>query len=1182
MVYPNFHTITLTPTDDDGDDDADEETDDTFEPSERARLFQEIGTFSKEDFQGCQNLLTRSDSGQRSDHLDGPDRVERDFEKFLDEYGFSGEKRENLSRLAFDQKRALLSHLPPLPDGAEASVDWAVEFEKVLDSLHISGVYREDVLHRTTLEQKKAIVTQYRKRAADEAVKASTPDPTDEFTDADIDRALEAALSDPTINITGSARVNILRNSSMDSKRMMVKQFELKKEKGPSATLLTDAVLDDELRLEAVCCISIIMNHKVGMTAVLNNPGIIKQIAFCLSNAQDSNKASCLVLIVGMVSAPESTEDRFKLRIEVESRGLRAVCEALRLWHPPPIVLEHIDLYLEDREEDFNELEEEFKELNESLREPEETIRSLFTQCRSLQDPERSSNMLMRSLSNLTTLITALQHHSSTGVLAKVVADASSREQALFALDLTEHVTESISGSVALWSKSDSIGHVTNRKNRFQDLAMSLIRGVEITGGVPLHVNLGSSKGHGNEVEAGVAAMASDLQNVRALYTNALVTISEQKKEIQEQRTTILDLESRLDSAGGNSGSATDPFNDPRVAAEIKRLTEESQRGSASLREEIANLHSAIESIKRERDELSVRVLDMESNGSQAPARSTPKIGSPMSTTAQTLARPHEPEQPLQWSKVPPKNFSRTVWKDVVSEAYLENYAAAVLDETEVDQLQSLFRKTNEHVATRPLALQKKVTLLEMARARNMEILLGSLRVELVQSFPGDASDLGMAERFVLTMASIPRFRQRLQAIIYRRKFRDEVEEIEGDLRTIAKATKAVRESGRLKKVLEVVLVLGNFLNAGSFRGHAYGFYVDNLLRLKETRADDDSDLRDRAPTLLHYVARRVEETDGDVADLADELAPAELASRVSFQALFRSARGLGRGIDQIKDELDELKRLSSTSEEDLFADVMQAFVASAEVRVREVVRRAGVEETAVRETLEFFGEDVERREEPPEDFFRVLWEFQAAITRAASENAAADQRAVKDGRANGYSRRSMPTPMQLAVQKRKAQLKPVRGMDPFAKRMTVRGGPQAARLVARTGDLEEMGRAMREGTTFRSALAARKTVRRLGTMAKGGAGKQRTTVRVGGGGMAGLTAAAAGEWGDGGVPSIRRSRPSAERLQEESEVAEEEEEAAEATAPAVPATIDELVDQAEAWDAEAEEDDDDDDDDDN
>lgn len=46
-------------------------------------------------------------------------------------------------------------------------------------------------------------------------------------------------------------------------------------------------------------------------------------------------------------------------------------------------------------------------------------------------------------------------------------------------------------------------------------------------------------------------------------------------------------------------------------------------------------------------------------------------------------------------------------------------------------------------------------------------------------------------------------------------------------------ACNEVKQSGKFKKVLEVVLALGNYLNGGSFRGAAYGFKLDVLNKLR-------------------------------------------------------------------------------------------------------------------------------------------------------------------------------------------------------------------------------------------------------------------------------------------------------------------------------------------------------------
>ena len=329
--------------------------------------------------------------------------------------------------------------------------------------------------------------------------------------------------------------------------------------------------------------------------------------------------------------------------------------------------------------------------------------------------------------------------------------------------------------------------------------------------------------------------------------------------------------------------------------------------------------------------------------------------------------------------------------------------------------MQELFKK-EESVPSKAFSFQKKITLLDMTRARNMEILLGSLRlqynvlkdaimsvnddvltpqrlnilrqcipteeeIEVVQTYHGDKEDLGMAERFVLAMSEIPRLHQRLHAIMYRRKFKEELDEIIPDMNTLHDAVVAVRRSPRLKKVLQAVLIVGNFLNSRStFRAKAYGFQIEMLLKLKDTVSFESSEIRDRAPTLLHYIVRRLDETDEDALDLNADLGIAELASKICIPELLTSVRSLAKGIESIKRELDELDQQVQTPENDWFRDVMQSFVVSAEVEVEALTKRSVELEDAVYEMLEYFGEDVEKRQAPPEDFFRIIWDFQQMI----------------------------------------------------------------------------------------------------------------------------------------------------------------------------------------------------------
>jgi len=65
----------------------------------------------------------------------------------------------------------------------------------------------------------------------------------------------------------------------------------------------------------------------------------------------------------------------------------------------------------------------------------------------------------------------------------------------------------------------------------------------------------------------------------------------------------------------------------------------------------------------------------------------------------------------------------------------------------------------------------------------------------------------------------------------------------------VLEASKEVCRSRRLKKLLELVLALGNYMNQGQ-RGNASGFRIASLNKIVDTKSSIN-----RRVTLLHYLA---------------------------------------------------------------------------------------------------------------------------------------------------------------------------------------------------------------------------------------------------------------------------------------------------------------------------------------
>jgi dishevelled associated activator of morphogenesis len=89
----------------------------------------------------------------------------------------------------------------------------------------------------------------------------------------------------------------------------------------------------------------------------------------------------------------------------------------------------------------------------------------------------------------------------------------------------------------------------------------------------------------------------------------------------------------------------------------------------------------------------------------------------------------------------------------------------------------------------------------------------------------------------------------------FRKKFGPMVTEVTARVRSVLDASREVQRSRRLRKLLELVLALGNYMNRGA-RGNASGFRLASLNRLVDTRAS----LPGRpSTTLLHYLVEIIE-----------------------------------------------------------------------------------------------------------------------------------------------------------------------------------------------------------------------------------------------------------------------------------------------------------------------------------
>jgi diaphanous protein len=107
--------------------------------------------------------------------------------------------------------------------------------------------------------------------------------------------------------------------------------------------------------------------------------------------------------------------------------------------------------------------------------------------------------------------------------------------------------------------------------------------------------------------------------------------------------------------------------------------------------------------------------------------------------------------------------------------------------------------------------------------------------------------------------------------------FPTKMKDIQSQVQTFDKAIQELRNSKQFSSILELVLAIGNFFNSGSQRGQAYGFKLDSLLRLAETKTTDNK------KSLLHYFAHLMETKFSQYLNFRDEIPTIPAASKRKF-----------------------------------------------------------------------------------------------------------------------------------------------------------------------------------------------------------------------------------------------------------------------------------------------------------
>ena len=128
--------------------------------------------------------------------------------------------------------------------------------------------------------------------------------------------------------------------------------------------------------------------------------------------------------------------------------------------------------------------------------------------------------------------------------------------------------------------------------------------------------------------------------------------------------------------------------------------------------------------------------------------------------------------------------------------------------------------------------------------------------VSLVQGYTGNVDLLSDVDRFFKELSNIPLLSQRLKYLNFRQGLREDLTELKLDFETFRMVLSNLLKSSKLTQLLEMILAVGNYMNGQSNRGGYWGFQVEFLPKLQDTKSVDNKS------SLLDYILEYMEKTD--------------------------------------------------------------------------------------------------------------------------------------------------------------------------------------------------------------------------------------------------------------------------------------------------------------------------------
>lgn len=213
--------------------------------------------------------------------------------------------------------------------------------------------------------------------------------------------------------------------------------------------------------------------------------------------------------------------------------------------------------------------------------------------------------------------------------------------------------------------------------------------------------------------------------------------------------------------------------------------------------------------------------------------------------------------------------------------------------------------------------------------------------------------DYDPADLFIIYIGVIVGYKERFQSILFKSEYKDTIKNIEIFIDYFNKGFDFILNSQNLKKLFEIMLAIGNYMNGITNRGGAFGFKIDSLTKFVELKSKDNK------TTLLNYIVEFIYEDLGNpvlIGNLLDNLKNFEQMEINSINELMNDLNKKFKILTTLKEKVAANKK--DLDEDDQVENFLEENYEIIEKDINQIKKKVDQIQTKFEKVFKYLGED--------------------------------------------------------------------------------------------------------------------------------------------------------------------------------------------------------------------------------